>query len=244
MKKKIVAVSVIIAILAIAIVGGSLAWFTDDDAVKNTFTIGKIDIFQHEHEHNENNEIQQFTQDQVLLPIVNTDAPAEDANYIEKLVSVENIGVNDAYVRTFIAVPAAIREILVLDTVDPTGETYWTADTTAWQNVTVDGVEYAVVSFTYNKKLAKGEVTDHVLKGVYLKPEVDVQKNSEGVRQFCTKNADGTYTFYDYDITGQVNVLVATQGCQADGFENGAADAVNTAFGNTAPDFAAVSSGE
>lgn len=44
MKKKIVALSLCVAMLAIAVIGGTLAYFTDKDQVNNTFTIGNIDI--------------------------------------------------------------------------------------------------------------------------------------------------------------------------------------------------------
>ena len=44
MKKKILAIVLCIAMLAIAIVGGTMAYFTDTDAKTNTFTMGKVDI--------------------------------------------------------------------------------------------------------------------------------------------------------------------------------------------------------
>ena len=44
MKKKIVALSLCVAMLAIAIVGGTLAYFTDTDKVTNTMVIGNVDI--------------------------------------------------------------------------------------------------------------------------------------------------------------------------------------------------------
>ena len=44
MKKKILALSMCIALAAIAIVGASLAYFTDTDAKTNVFTTGKVDI--------------------------------------------------------------------------------------------------------------------------------------------------------------------------------------------------------
>ena len=45
MKKKIVALSLVVCLLAIAIVGGTLAYFTDTDEVTNTFTAGQVGIF-------------------------------------------------------------------------------------------------------------------------------------------------------------------------------------------------------
>ena len=44
MKKKIIAVCLIVALAAIAVVGGTLAWFTDDEVATNVFTVGNVDI--------------------------------------------------------------------------------------------------------------------------------------------------------------------------------------------------------
>lgn len=44
MKKKITALCLCVALLAIAVVGASLAYFTDTDNAKNTFTVGNVKI--------------------------------------------------------------------------------------------------------------------------------------------------------------------------------------------------------
>lgn len=44
MKKKLTAIALVVAMLAIAVVGGSLAYFTDDDEAINTFTVGNVKI--------------------------------------------------------------------------------------------------------------------------------------------------------------------------------------------------------
>lgn len=44
MKKKIVAIGLCVALLAIAIVGGTLAYFTDTKSATNTFTVGNVKI--------------------------------------------------------------------------------------------------------------------------------------------------------------------------------------------------------
>lgn len=45
MKKKILALCLVVALLATAIAGATLAYFNDEtDAIKNTFTMGKVDI--------------------------------------------------------------------------------------------------------------------------------------------------------------------------------------------------------
>ena len=43
-KKKILALCLIVCLLATAVVGGTLAYFTDSDEAKNTFTVGNVDI--------------------------------------------------------------------------------------------------------------------------------------------------------------------------------------------------------
>lgn len=44
MKKKITAIFLCVALVAIAIAGASLAYFTDTDDAENTFTVGKVKI--------------------------------------------------------------------------------------------------------------------------------------------------------------------------------------------------------
>ena len=44
MKKKITAIALVVCLVAVAIVGGSLAYFTDEEKATNTFTVGNVDI--------------------------------------------------------------------------------------------------------------------------------------------------------------------------------------------------------
>ena len=44
MKKKIVSMCLCLALLAVVVIGGTLAYFTDKDAATNAFTVGKVDI--------------------------------------------------------------------------------------------------------------------------------------------------------------------------------------------------------
>lgn len=44
MKKKITAVALVVALLAVGIIGGTLAYFTDTDDATNTFTMGNVGI--------------------------------------------------------------------------------------------------------------------------------------------------------------------------------------------------------
>ena len=44
MKKKIVTLALMVALVAVAVVGATLAYFTDTQTATNTFTVGKVDI--------------------------------------------------------------------------------------------------------------------------------------------------------------------------------------------------------
>ena len=44
MKKKIVTLSLVVALAATAVIGGTLAYFTDTDDAENVFTVGNVDI--------------------------------------------------------------------------------------------------------------------------------------------------------------------------------------------------------
>ena len=44
MKKKIIALALCICLLAVAIVGGTMAYFTDNEAQSNTFTSGQVGL--------------------------------------------------------------------------------------------------------------------------------------------------------------------------------------------------------
>lgn len=226
MKKKITVISLVVALIAIAVVGGSLAWFNDTDTVTNTFVIGDIDIEQYEKDSNGGN----FVQNQTMLPIVNTTAPSSDVNYIDKVVTVENTGKNDAYVRTYVAVRSDLASLLTLDFTGATANG-WIKDTTTETTATIGGVQYTLVSYTYapilkNKNEAEGKLTTDLLKGVYLNANVDVIKNDDGTANF---SVDGTaVTTFDVN-SDTVEVIVTTQGVQASGFAD-AATALNSAF--------------
>ena len=44
MKKKIIALALVLCMVAVAVVGGTLAYFTADDSATNTFTVGNVTI--------------------------------------------------------------------------------------------------------------------------------------------------------------------------------------------------------
>ena len=116
MKKKLTAIFLCVALVAIAIVGASLAYFTDTDEETNTFTAGGVAIDLIEKERGENG-LQDFTQDKVLLPIVGSAQGEKDeygqpiaANYVDKMVTIKNTSKSDAWVRAYFAIPSALDD--------------------------------------------------------------------------------------------------------------------------------------
>lgn len=89
-KRKILLLAVTVCMVAILAVGGTLAYFTDDDQATNVFTVGNIDI----------DLVETFDEEEAKLIL-----PGE---VIEKAVNVTNTGSNPAYVRVHIAVPAIL----------------------------------------------------------------------------------------------------------------------------------------
>ena len=116
MKKKITALFLCVALAAIAIVGASLAYFTDTDNETNTFAVGNVKIDLIEQERGENG-LQPFTQGKKLSPIVGSAQGEKDElgmptakNYVDKMVTVRNTGSEKAYIRAYFAIPAALDD--------------------------------------------------------------------------------------------------------------------------------------
>ena len=233
MKKKIVAIALAVAVLAIAVVGGSVAWFMDEDAMTNVFTVGSIEI-----EQNEN-----FVQNSMLLPIVDTADPSADDNFVTKEVNVSNVGENEAYVQTLIAVPA------LLDNTDPKilhiydenavaggwvkvdGDADATNGfTPKYTNVDIDGILHNVYLYRYATELAVGATTANVIDGVYVDAAIDLNTydtDNDGTTDSAKFVVGGTEI--DFEAAGTLNVYVTTQAVQVSGFDSAAA-ALDAAF--------------
>lgn len=231
MKKKIIALSICVALLAVAAVGTTFAYFTDTDEEENCFTIGGVSIKLGEKERSEDgSSLVDFQQDKVLMPIVGSaQGDKEDvdgvsglplaANYVDKIITVENTGKSQAYVRVFIAIP------VLLDNVDDpsqnvlhfnwntqsTEEGQWLEEECVAENVSVNGVQCNVYSRIYSSVLDSGEETETpAYIGFYLDKNVDMD---EGV---YTINGE----IIEFNFEDGISIPVFAQGIQAAGFEN------------------------
>ena len=251
MKKKLVAISLVVAMLAVAVIGGSLAYFTDTANATNTFTAGGVKIALIEQERDGKGGLQEFTQDKVLMPIVGSAQGEKDAlgqpvakNYVDKIVTIKNTGKSDAYVRAYYAVPSALDDgnetfnaganilhgnfgnyFAEDGTLNTTYQKQW-----IWKHdgkwnyfeTTIDGVAYNVYFADYYKALPADKTTEQFISGVYLDSHVDM-KNGEYV--------DTRFPNADLSILkGTVKYPVYAVAVQADGFDSAAA-AIDAAFG-------------
>lgn len=225
-KRKLLMLAVSLCMVAILAAGGTLAYFMDTDGATNVFTVGHIDIELDE----------TFDPDKAEL------MPGKD---IEKIVNVNNIGANPAYVRVHIAIPsmldsgsedepqyAAYNNILHFNfSADSVKEGQWNWGTSgdaanypgnggAWnmyQKTLSDGILYNIYVVTYETALAAetGTTATAAMNKVYMDTSVTQEQWDEVQKVLGSTN---------------VKIWVAVEGVQVDTFDD-AFDALNTAFG-------------
>lgn len=233
MKKKLLTASLAIALIAIA-VGGTLAYFMDSDDATNTFTIGSVEIVQNEEQRvdpnkgfTETDNLEAFVNDKQLIPVISNDTPTDDPNFQDKYVTVDNIGKNGAYVQTFVAVPEALIDSGVLY-IQAGSQGGWAAPVdvaTVEESAIVEGststVKYAVYKYVYNSQLAKDATTTPVIEGVYISAsaDMDVTYDAEGNATSAQFMMNGS-AVAGFDATQKINVYVASQAIQENGFAN------------------------
>ena len=258
MKKKITALCLCAALLAVAVVGASLAYFTDTDSRDNVFTTGSVKIELIEKQRNGEGGLEDFVDGKILLPIVGSAQDEKDElglstakNYVDKIVTVKNLAV-DAYVRVYMAIPSALFNLEdethnVLHVNQPGKETFVggmdgtaVGDPYDWSDMTqvgtytdTDGIEYVVVYSTYKNVLSKNDIAGSAaFVGVYLDKGVDcreIEKDDGNVEVYTIK-IDNEEMPIDYDLSKGVTLPVFAVGVQADGFTS-ADEAIEAAFG-------------
>lgn len=152
-KKKLVSLCLVVALVLTAAIGGTMAYFTDQDQVKNVFAIGDLDI-----ELTETVDVQDKDGESVEGLVEETNDGASYTGLmpsykIVKTPVVENTGDNDAYVRVFITMNNYLDINNALDEVyEKQGETV------------IQGV-YDNVFDGWGIQHNKGVVGKHVLRG-------------------------------------------------------------------------------
>lgn len=101
-KKKILTLALAAVLVITAVAGASFAYLKDDKSATNTFTIGNVKIELNEQQVGENGELEEFEQDKKLMP------GTDSVNAVDKIVTVENTGSNDAWVWVDLYIPKAL----------------------------------------------------------------------------------------------------------------------------------------
>ena len=254
MKKKILTICLIVALAATAIIGGTLAYFTDKDEATNTFTAGGVKIDLIEQERNGQGGLQDFTQDKVLMPIVGSAQGEKDAlgqpvakNYVDKIVTIKNTGKSDAYIRAYFAIPSALDDgyetfnaglntlhfnfgnKFVEDELVSTYGAEWSwkhGSTWNYFETTIDNVAYNVYYADYYQPLAAEATTEQFVSGVYLDKSFDMKDG----KYYAFGEAIDLSGLIDADGELVIKCPVKAVAVQAAGFDSVDA-AITEAFG-------------
>lgn len=209
-------------VLSVALAtGGTLAYLADTAEDVNVMTLGNVSIEQVELQRDAAGKLVDFQDNKPLYPAVGEIAWNDDKininghdynmfgdklkNAVDKIVTVENTGKSDAYVRTIIAIEDPFTTSLLGVNVGGVGTTQQ-----PWTSVKVSGVTYSVTVFTYDEALEPGEASLPSLLQVYLK--------SKATSEDCALLGD---TF---------EIIAVSQAAQTNGFDSAAAS-LNAAFG-------------
>lgn len=198
MKKKITALCLAVAMLAVAVIGGTLAYFTDTDSAENVFTVGSIDIVLHEDNANGVADVayREWLEDQTMLPNIP----------VEKDAWVENTGKNSAYVRVKVSVPANLNPVWASDL----AQNWIIADT-------AKGTDATVYTLKYNRVLPAGGNTSDFLTAIVMdeyyndqsKTAFNVIINVEAIQADGFDDAAAAFSALDAQLKVNVGAEVA-----------------------------------
>lgn len=222
MKKKILTVALVVALIAI-MVSGTLAYFTAEDEVTNTFTIGSVEIEIHENGQLVEGEALEMTD--VLLPVVGKNPEETTDNYGQKQVTVMNTGKNSAYVQVFVAIPKDLDDANVLEIWDnyPDTEAYdWEYWGVVGTMTDENGLLCNVYRFDYKYEVPAGKETkSEAMEYVYLTPTTDlnVYRDADGnVKAAYLVDANGN-ELTSVDASKPLPVYVCARAIQTAGFD-------------------------
>ena len=258
MKKKIIALCLVVVLAVTAVTGATLAYFTDTDSEKNVMTTGNVKIEQIEQERDDAGNLVEFKDGKPLYPAVgdnNKDGKLDayddtekklfsnEKNVVDKFVSVKNESDIPVYVRTLIAfeLPVAPEGYKGATLTDLDDNKYVDVVNTAPYLYTVmNEGETAGKGYTLPKETTGEYVIIKVGDVAYLVTEYYYKNESKlapgATTDVCLKqiylsaNATNEDAALMVGADGDYTILCLSQGVQAAGF-NDAHTALDTAFG-------------
>ena len=253
MKKKLLALVLVVVLALTSVIGGTMAYLQDTDEAVNVMTLGNVDIKQIEQErvtqtNSGKDELQEFQDDKPLYPAVGeikwveTDSgrafqewptggssalfDAGLKNVVDKFVFVENSGKSDAYVRTWFAFEAGSLTAAEMNN----GMIHWNRNDTHW-----DWTDFS------EDMVATIDGVKYYLRVATYKGNTgtDGSEHKDGVLgsgettrpsllQVFLDSKAGNETIAAFGDTYEI--LVFSQAIQTEGFENATA-ALNEGFG-------------
>lgn len=210
MKKKFLAFATVFALAAVAVVGGTMAYFTDTKSETNQFTVGNVSVELIEQEYVDG-ELDEFHDDKVLMP--------GEQNAQDKIVTVKNTGDNPAYVRVKITVPAALKNVIHLVQEE---ETDWTeldpTDDTEGNLVYTSIFERELAGKTVVDDKEEFDISDVVLSKVYL--DATVNKDADGYYYVVTREDQAQEKVHIELDPADVDIEVVVEAIQSEGFDD------------------------
>jgi len=257
-KKKLATLALLVCFGATAIAGASLAYFSDTEAATNVMTVGEVDIIQHETDEtgkafvNNTQKLFPYTGSGDGMDKANTvpytagvSPKADDRvmnpanNWISKVVTVENVGSENAYVRTLFAFQILEDGTIAADPVR--GDLAWRTNHGLHYNMHQDIASvhflkdaqdnYVEYTHTDGNKYIVGEYLYMNNGDSMIKPTEKTEPSLESIALEDYVDQETAQLYEGYTI------LVLSQAVQAQGFvdTNGNGyicdDALNAAFG-------------
>lgn len=270
MKKKILALALAVCLVSVAVTGFTLAYFTDTDMATNTMTAGSVAIDQNETDRDGDD----FVQNQKLVPGVyyektndgekwlpyNGVAPEKDGesdeydvaiwddsvkNVIDKFVTVENTGSEDAYVRTIFLIQEKVITVLDNDITIGDDDDFWDileenshkeylGDSVKyyWNDTEEEGYSYSYYGLTEAERTVVTIKNQEyrVVVATYDAALEAGEMTSPSLMQFYL-DPQTTQDWYTDMGSETFEIRVLSQGVQAQGFDD-AETALDLAFGS------------
>ena len=201
-KKKIISICLAVCLIAIAVTGFSLAYFTDNDSKTNTFTVGNVDI-----------ELVEPTWERNPNYVASSDDANGGLTNVQPGVAytkdptVNNIGANDAWIRVNVTLTKANAFIAAAERhgITDLSSIFLGHDESKWTRDTITEDEDAD-TITYS----------------YLFNEIVVPGASTGAL-FTTVTIPGAFTSAEMEAIGNFEIIITADAIQAAGFDTPAA---------------------
>lgn len=214
MKKKILTLGLVLSLAATAIVGGTLAYFTDDEKATNVMTAGNVDINLEEFMVTEEGKVK-FESDktETLYPMTDEQGVAMNANKVVEVFNTSS-SKDDVYIRVLIAFESMqdgqeddpLLHFAGVHSNDYVFSGIYGMDYQFYDEVEIGGDVYDVYVF-------------NTIDGLAVPYEAKVQPMSRVWLDKTATNEDMKALGED----GKMNILVLAQGVQTANFDNAAA---------------------